>query len=141
MPLATIAINRFNRIDPTAYNLKITPLSDIELKLCIENLYDNSLEFASGSEAIDFFETAFKRYNWLYLGILQGRVIAAIGCFDEGQTDSKRLQYLVVSHNNQGQGIAAKFIKQVTDLECLKGVKHFMAGNDVIHRILVRYDL
>lgn len=141
MPLAALAIKCFYPIDPTDYKLRINPLSEIELKLCIENLYNNSLEFVSGSEAMDFFETAFKRHNWLYLGILQGRIIAAIGCFDDGQTDTKRLQYLMVTPKNQGQGIAAKFIKQVTDLERLKGVKHFMAGNDEIHRILVRYAL
>lgn len=131
MPLETIAINSFEE------NI----IDDPNLKLWIEKLYDNSQEFTSGTEAVAFFEQTFKQGNQLYLGMFNGKPIASIGCFDDGETDKKRLQYVVVHPANRGRGISAKLIKQVTDLERKKGILTFIAGCSVIHRILVKYDL
>lgn len=136
MPLEAVAINHVN---PSYSNVK--GVNDPELKHHIEALYDTSPEFSAGTEAVTLFVHAFKRGNLLYLGMLKGKPIVAMGCFDDGQTDTKRLQYIVVHPDNRGRGISAKFIKQVTDLERKKGVKKFMAGDAVIHRILLNYDL
>lgn len=131
MPLESVAINSFEK----------NPIKDPEIKLRIEKLYDNSPEFNTGAEAIALFEKAFTQGNLLYLGMFNDKPIAAMGCFDDGQTDTKRLQYIVVHPANRGRGIAAKFIKQVTDSERKKGVTSFVPDCGAIHRVLVAYDL
>lgn len=133
MPLESTAIRHFDD-NPLAKD-------DPELKLRIEKLYDNSPEFASGKEAIELFEKTFAKGGQLYLGMFNGKPIAAIGCFDEGIENKRLLQYIVVHPANRGRGIAAKFIKQVTDLERKKGVTSFIPGCGAIHRILARYEL
>lgn len=131
MPLESVAINSFDK----------NSINDPELKLRVEKLYDHTHEFASGAEAVAFFEQAFKKGQLLYLGMFNDKPIAAIGCFDDGQTDSKRLQYIVVHPANRGRGIAPKFVKQVTDIERKKGVTSFVPGCGAIHRILAMYEL
>lgn len=138
MPLESVAITRFDNL--TALH-KVAGVDDPELKLRIEKLYDTSPEFASGADAVALFESAFHRGDVLYLGMFNAKPIVAMGCFDDGQTDSKRLQYIVVHPANRGRGIAPKFIKQVTDMERKKGVKSFVPGCGAIHRVLVMYDL
>lgn len=133
MPLESVAIRSFEQNPLIA--------DDPELKLRIEKLYDTSPEFATGSEAIELFEKSFSKGNSLYLGIFNGKPIAAIGCFDEGIDGKRLLQYIVVHPANRGRGIAAKFIKQVTDLERKKGITSFTPGCGAIHRILARYEL
>ena len=68
MPLESVAINNFenNRID------------DPELKLRVEKLYDSSPEFATGGEAVAFFEKAFAKGDILYLGMFNDKPIACL---------------------------------------------------------------
>lgn len=133
MPLESFAIRHFDD-NQLAKN-------DPELKLRIEKLYDTSPEFATGLDAIALFEKAFARGGSLYLGMFNGKPIAAIGCFDEGIETKRLLQYIVVHPANRGRGIAAKFIKQVTDLERKKGITSFTPGCGAIHRVLTMYEL
>lgn len=136
MPLESVAINRFD--NPPH---KVAGIEDPEFKSRIEKLYDTSPEFGSGAEAVALFEQAFKRGDLLYVGMFNAKPIAVMGCFDDGQTDTKRLQYIVVHPANRGRGIAAKFIKQVTDIERKKGVAKFMGGCGAIARVLTIYEL
>ncbi|MFW2178275.1 MULTISPECIES: GNAT family N-acetyltransferase [unclassified Moraxella] len=133
MPLESTAIRHFEQ-NPLAQD-------DPKLTLRIEKLYDTSPEFTTGSEAIALFEKSLAKGNLLYLGMFNGKPICAIGCFDDGQTDTKRLQYIVVHPANRGRSISAKFIKQVTDIERKKGIRHFIAGCGAIHRVLAMYEL
>lgn len=133
MPLESFAIrhfeqNRFTEDDP-------------EFALRIEKLYDTSPEFASGSEAVALFDKAFGKGAKLYVGMFNGKPIAAVGCFDEGIDGKCLLQYIVVHPANRGRGIAAKFIKQVTDLEKKQGIRQFVGGCGAIQRILNLYEL
>ena len=102
MPLESVAINNFenNRID------------DPELKLRVEKLYDSSPEFATGRDAVAFFEKAFAKGDILYLGMFNEKPIAAMGCFNEGIESSRLLQYIVLHPANRGRGLAPKFVKQ-----------------------------
>ena len=131
MPLESVAINSFEH----------NKIADPMLKLRVEKLYDNTHEFASGAAAIEFFEAAFKKGHLLYLGMFNDKPIAAIGCFNEGIDDNRRLNYIVVHPANRGRGIAPRLVKQVTDIERKKGVTHFEPGCTAIHQILQRYDL
>ncbi|VPO37509.1 Uncharacterised protein [Streptococcus pneumoniae] len=67
--------------------------------------------------------------------------IAAVACFDDGQTDAKRLQYLTVHPQNRDRAIDAKFIKLVYDAEVKKGVREFVPADADIHRIMSEYEL
>ncbi len=133
MPLESFAIRHFDDNQLAK--------EDPELKLRVEKLYDTSPEFANGKDAIALFEKSFNKGGSLYLGMFNSKPIAAIGCFDEGIEDKRLLQYIVVHPANRGRGIAAKFIKQVTDLERKKGITGFTPGCTAIHRILTRYEL
>lgn len=131
MPLESIAINSFEK----------NSLDDPELKLRVEKLYDTSPEFASGSDAVAFFEKVFAKGDVLYLGMFNDKPIAAIGCLNEGIDGSRLLQYIVIHPANRGRGLAPKFVKQVIDLERKKGNTKFVPGCGAIHRILAMYEL
>ena len=64
-----------------------------------------------------------------------------MACFDDGQTNAKRLQYLTVHLENRKRAIDAKFIKLVYDAEVKKGVREFVPADDAIHRIMSEYEL
>lgn len=139
MPLEAVAINSFD-----------TPIMretthDDELRERIGKLYtaDNANlgDLADSDAVIALFETAFKRGNLMYVGMFNDKPIAAIGCFDDGQTDTKRLQYLAMHPENVNRGIDAKFIKLVYDKEVKKGVRQFMPVDEQVHRIMNEYEL
>ena len=139
MPLEAVAINSFD-----------TPIMretthDDELRERIGKLYtaDNANlgDLADSDAVIGLFETAFKRGNLMYVGMFNDKPIAAIGCFDDGQTDTKRLQYLAMHPENVNRGIDAKFIKLVYDKEVKKGVRQFMPVDEQVHRIMNEYEL
>ena len=139
MPLEAVAINSFD-----------TPIMretthDDELRERIGKLYaaDNANlgDLADSDAVIALFETAFKCGNLMYVGMFNDKPIAAIGCFDDGQTDTKRLQYLAMHPENVNRGIDAKFIKLVYDKEVKKGVRQFMPVDEQVHRIMNEYEL
>ncbi len=127
MPLETISINSFN--------------DNPKLKQRVEQLYDHTHEFSSGAEAIAFFEQSFQQNTKLYLGIFNDKPICAVGCFDDGQANSRRLQYIILHPANRGRGIAQKFIKQVTEIEQSHDIQQFIGGCGAIRRILAMYEL
>ena len=139
MPLEAVAINSFD-----APIMRETTHDD-ELRERIGKLYtaDNANlgDLVDSDAVIALFETAFKRGNLMYVGMFNDKPIAAIGCFDDGQTDAKRLQYLTVHQQNRGRAIDAKFIKLVYDAEVKKGVRQFVPADADIHRIMSEYDL
>ena len=47
-------------------------------------------------EVLNIVEQGFKRGQYLYVGMFNDKPIAAVACFDDGQTNAKRLQYLTV---------------------------------------------
>ena len=139
MPLEAVAINSFD-----APIMRETTHYD-ELRERIGKLYaaDNANlgDLADSDAVIGLFETAFKRGNLMYVGMFNDKPIAAIGCFDDGQTDTKRLQYLAMHPENVNRGIDAKFIKLVYDKEVKKGVRQFMPVDEQVHRIMNEYEL
>lgn len=139
MPLEAVAINSFD-----APIMRETTHDD-ELRERIGKLYaaDNANlgDLADSDAVIALFETAFKRGNLMYVGMFNDKPIAAIGCFDDGQTDTKRLQYLAMHPENVNRGIDAKFIKLVYDKEIKKGVRQFMPVDEQVHRIMNEYEL
>ncbi|PNK60842.1 hypothetical protein [Psychrobacter sp. FDAARGOS_221] len=139
MPLEAVAINRFD-----APLMRETTHED-ELRDRIAKLYDspdaNKGDLADAEAVMALFEAAFKRGNLMYVGMFNDKPIAAVGCFDDGQTDAKRLQYLAIHPENVNRGIDAKFIKLVYDQEVRKGVRQFVPVDDNIHQIMTEYEL
>lgn len=139
MPLEAVAINSFD-----APIMRETTHA-AELRERISKLYAtdhaNLGDLADSDAVMALFEAAFKRGNLMYVGMFNDKPIAAIGCFDDGQTDTKRLQYLAMHPENVNRGIDAKFIKLVYDKEIKKGVRQFMPVDDQVHRIMSEYEL
>lgn len=139
MPLEAVAINSFD-----APIMRETT-HDGELRERIGKLYaaeNANIDDLEDSEAVlTLFEAAFKRGNLMYVGMFNDKPIAVIGCFDDGQTDTKRLQYLAMHPENVNRGIDAKFIKMVYDKEIKKGVRQFMPVDEQVHRIMSEYEL
>lgn len=135
MPLEAIAINSLD------VPLIKKPARDNELAERLQALYDSDDAQPDGIEVLNIVEQGFKRGQYLYVGMFNDKPIAAVGCFDDGQTDAKRLQYLTVHQQNRGRAIDAKFIKLVYDAEVKKGVREFVPADADIHRIMSEYDL
>ena len=135
MPLEAIAINSLDA--PLIKN----PARENELSERLHALYDSDDNQPSGAEVLNLVEQGFKRGQTLYVGMFNDKPIAAVACFDDGQTDTKRLQYLTVHSQNRGRAIDAKFIKLVYDAEVKKGVRAFVAVDAEIHRIMTEYEL
>lgn len=136
MPLEAIAINSLDA--PLIKN----PARENELSERLHALYDSDDNQPSGAEVLNLVEQGFKRGGQtLYVGMFNDKPIAAVACFDDGQTDAKRLQYLTVHSQNRGRAIDAKFIKLVYDAEVKKGVREFVPVDADIHRIMSEYEL
>lgn len=135
MPLEAIAINDLNA------PLIKKPARENELRERLHALYDSDDNQPNGEEVLDLIEQGFKRGQYLYVGMFNDKPIAAVGCFDDGQTDAKRLQYLTVHEQNRGRAIDAKFIKLVYDAEVKKGVRQFVPVDSDIHQIMSDYEL
>ena len=135
MPLEAIAINDLNA------PLIKKPARDNELSERLRALYDSDDNQPSGEEVLSLIEQGFKRGQYLYVGMFNDKPIAAVGCFDDGQTDAKRLQYLTVHVENRKRAIDAKFIKLVYDAEVKKGVRQFVPVDSDIHQIMSEYEL
>ncbi|WP_367110703.1 hypothetical protein [uncultured Psychrobacter sp.] len=135
MPLEAIAINDLNA------PLIKKPARKNELAERLQALYDSDDSQPSGEEVLSIIKQGFKRGQYLYVGMFNDKPIAAVGCFDDGQTDSRRLQYLTVHPQNRGRAIDAKFIKLVYDAEVKKGVRQFVPVDRDIHQIMSDYEL
>ena len=135
MPLEAIAINSLDA------PLIKKPARKNELAERLEALYDTDDSQPNGAEVLAIIEQGFKRGQTLYVGMFNDKPIAAVGCFDDGQTDTKRLQYLTVHLQNRGRAIDAKLIKLVYDAEVKKGVRAFVPVDADIHRIMSEYEL
>ncbi len=135
MPLEAIAINNLQT------PLIKKPARENELAERLQALYDTDENQPDGAEVLALIEQGFKRGQCLYVGMFNDKPIAAVGCFDDGQTDAKRLQYLTVHQQNRGRAIDAKFIKLVYDAEVKKGVRQFVPVDSEIHRIMSEYEL
>ena len=135
MPLEAIAIN-------SLYTPLIKkPARKNELSERLHALYDSDDAQPTGAEVLSLVEQGFKRGQYLYVGMFNDKPIAAVACFDDGQTDAKRLQYLTVHPQNRDRAIDAKFIKLVYDAEVKKGVREFVPADADIHRIMSEYEL
>ncbi|MGP5120878.1 hypothetical protein ACTXJF_12565 [Psychrobacter alimentarius] len=135
MPLEAIAINSLDT------PLIKKPVRKNELSERLHALYDSDDAQPSGAEVLSLVEQGFKRGQCLYVGMFNDKPIAAVACFDDGQTDAKRLQYLTVHPQNRDRAIDAKFIKLVYDAEVRKGVREFVPADADIHRIMSEYEL
>ena len=135
MPLEAFAINRLDA------PLIKKPTRENELSERLMALYDNDDTQPDGAEVLSLVEKGFKRGQCLYVGMFNDKPIAAVVCFDDGQTDAKRLQYLTVHPENRKRAIDAKFIKLVYDAEVKKGVREFVPADADIHRIMSEYEL
>ena len=135
MPLEAIAINSLDT------PLIKKPIRKNELSERLHALYDSDDAQPAGAEVLSLVEQGFKRGQYLYVGMFNDKPIAAVACFDDGQTDAKRLQYLTVHSQNRDRAIDAKFIKLVYDAEVKKGVREFVPADADIHRIMSEYEL
>ncbi len=135
MPLEAIAINSLDT------PLIKKPARENELSERLHALYDSDDAQPSGAEVLSLVKQGFKRGQYLYVGMFNDKPIAAVACFDDGQTDAKRLQYLTVHPQNRDRAIDAKFIKLVYDAEVKKGVREFVPADANIHRIMSEYEL
>ena len=138
MPLEAVAINSFD-----APIMRETKSPD-ELRERITKLYADypaSQPDLPTDEPLAVFEQAFRKGGLLYVGMFNDKPICVVGVFDDGQTDTKRLEYLAVHPENKGRNIEGKFIKQVYDAEVKKGVKQFMPVDTEIHRIMSEYEM
>jgi len=135
MPLEAIAINSLDA------PLIKKPARDNELSERLQALYDSDDAQPDGLEVLDNVKQGFKRGQYLYVGMFNDKPIAAVACFDDGQTNAKRLQYLTVHPENRKRAIDAKFIKLVYDCEVKKGIREFVPVDADIHRIMSEYEL
>ena len=135
MPLEAIAIHSLDT--PLIKN----PARENELSERLHALYDSDDTQPDGAEVLSLVEQGFTRGQCLYVGMFNDKPIAAVACFDDGQTNAKRLQYLTVHPQNRGRAIDAKFIKLVYDAEVKKGVREFVPADADIHRIMSEYEL
>ncbi|WP_350561634.1 hypothetical protein [Psychrobacter sp. CAL346-MNA-CIBAN-0220] len=135
MPLEAIAINNLDA------PLIQKPAREHELAERLQALYDADDNQPDGVEVLKIVEQGFRRGQCFYVGMFNDKPIAAVGCFDDGQTDAKRLQYLTVHPENRNRAIDAKFIKLVYDAEIKKGVRQFVPVDADIHRIMTEYEL
>ena len=135
MPLEAFAITRLDA------PLIKKPARKNELAERLQALYDADDSQPTGQEVLAIIEHGFARGQYLYVGMFNDKPIAAVGCFDDGQTNAKRLQYLTVHPQNRGRAIDAKFIKLVYDIEIKKGVRQFVPVDEDIHRIMTEYGL
>ena len=135
MPLEAIAINSLDT------PLIKKPARKNELSERLHALYDSDDAQPTGAEVLSLVDQGFKRGQYLYVGMFNDKPIAAVACFDDGQTDAKRLQYLTVHPQNRDRAIDAKFIKLVYDAEVKKGVREFVPADADIHRIMSEYEL
>lgn len=135
MPLEAIAINSLDT------PLIKKPARENELSERLHALYNSDDAQPTGAEVLSLIEQGFKRGQYLYVGMFNDKPIAAVACFDDGQTDAKRLQYLTVHPQNRDRAIDAKFIKLVYDAEVKKGVREFVPADADIHRIMSEYEL
>ena len=137
MPLEAIAITRLDA------PLMQKPSHQNELAERLKALYDTDDSQPDGEQVLILMTHSFglKKGHCLYVGMFNDKPIAAVGCFDDGQTDCRRLQYLTVHLQNRNRGIEAKFIKQVYDSEVKKGVRQFMPVDADIQHIMTTYDL
>lgn len=135
MPLEAFAISRLDA------PLIKKPSRKNELAERLQALYDADDSQPDGKEVLAIVEQGFARGQCLYVGMFNDKPIAAVACFDDGQTDAKRLQYLTVHPQNRGRAIDAKFIKLVYDIEIKKGVRQFVPVDEDIHRIMTEYGL
>ncbi len=135
MPLEAIAINRLDA------PLIKKPTRENELSERLIALYDNDDAQPAGADVLSLIEKGFQRGQCLYVGMFNDKPIAAVACFDDGQTNAKRLQYLTVHPQNRNRAIDAKFIKLVYDAEVKKGVREFVPADADIHRIMSEYEL
>lgn len=135
MPLEAIAINRLDA------PLIKKPSREHELAERLHALYDQSDSDTAATDVLAVIEQGFLRGNCLYVGMFNDKPIAAVACFDDGQTDAKRLQYLTVHPQNHNRGIEAKFIKMVYDAEVKRGTRQFVPADSEIHRIMSEYEL
>ncbi|HCN16435.1 MULTISPECIES: hypothetical protein [Psychrobacter] len=135
MPLEAIAIHSLDT------PLIKKPARENELSERLHALYDSDDTQPDGAEVLSLVEQGFTRGQCLYVGMFNDKPIAAVACFDDGQTNAKRLQYLTVHPQNRGRAIDAKFIKLVYDAEVKKGVREFVPADADIHRIMSEYEL
>ena len=135
MPLEAFAINRLDA------PLIKKPTRENELSERLMALYDNDDTQPDGADVLSLVGKGFKRGQCLYVGMFNDKPIAAVACFDDGQTNAKRLQYLTVHPENRKRAIDAKFIKLVYDAEVKKGVREFVPADADIHRIMSEYEL
>jgi len=139
MPLEAVAINTFDA--PLMRQMN----QENELSVRIGKLFEQHEYFSNketGAEsAISLFETAFRQGAVLYVGMFNDKPIVVMGCFDDGQTDARRLQYLATHPENQNRGIEGRFIKQVYDAEVKKGVRRFVPVDETIHQIMADYEM
>ena len=135
MPLEAIAINRLDA------PLIKKPSREHELAERLRALYASSDHQTDSTDVLAIIEQGFARGDCLYVGMFNDKPIAALACFDDGQTDAKRLQYLTVHPQNHNRGIEGKFIKMVYDAEVKKGTRQFVPADDEIHRIMSEYEL
>lgn len=135
MPLEAFAINSLDT--PLIKN----PARKNELAERLQALYDTDDNQPDGAEVLALIEQGFNRGQTLYVGMFNDKPIAAVACFDDGQTDAKRLQFLTVHPQNRGRAIDAKFIKLVYDAEVKRGVRQFVPVDADIHRIMSEYEL
>ncbi|MBS9780389.1 MAG: acetyl-CoA sensor PanZ family protein [Moraxellaceae bacterium] len=108
MPLEAIAINDFNT--PL---IKESTQTD-ELKNRLQKIYQEDKEnhqFASGVEAIEYFQQAFVKNHQLYIGMFNDKPICAIGGFYQNKTIN--LEQLAMHRENKNRGIEEQFIKLI----------------------------
>lgn len=88
MPLEAVAINTFDA--PLMRQMN----QENELSVRIGKLFEQHEDFSNketGAEsAITLFETAFRQGAVLYVGMFNDKPIVVMGCFDDGQTDTRR---------------------------------------------------
>ena len=133
MPLEALAITRLD-----APIIK-KPSVQGELHTRLQALYQHS--HPDAPDALDIIAASFHRGGCLYVGMFNDKPIAALGCFDDGQTDAKRLQYLSVHEHNANRGIEGKLIKMVYDAEVRRGTREFVPAEPLIHHIMSEYEL
>ncbi len=117
-----------------------TSIENDDIHAQLNKLYDTSPEFNGGADALEQIEARLsKNESIIYVAEFNSKIIAAIWC-TELNSQSKRLEYIVIHPANRGRGVADRLISEVCRLEEEKGVKNFEGGCPAIRRCLTKLE-
>lgn len=100
----------------------------------LKKIYDASLEFSDGEQALTLLKSALEQNTTLYVAIFNQRITGAIWVVHHA--DTRLLKHIAIHPANRGRGISERLVSEVCRLEREQGAVTFEAGCGAIAHIL-----